>query len=81
MEDLIKLFLHASVQNQISAAQRLMALGQTDAFRLLTDLFEVIDQTAENAYKSDLNNLTSTAFISDIQSMRQEQLSTRLFAS
>ncbi len=81
MEDLIKLFLHASVQNQISAAQRLMALGQSDAFRLLTDLFEVIDQTAENAYKSDLNNLTSTAFISDIQSMRQEQLSTRLFAS
>ena len=58
-----------------------MALGQTDAFGLLIDLFEVIDKTAVDVFKSDLKNLTSTAFISDIQSMRHEQLNTRLFAS
>ena len=81
MKELIKLFLHACIQNQISAAQRLMALGQTDAFGLLIDLFEVIDKTAVDVFKSDLKNLTSTAFISDIQSMRHEQLNTRLFAS
>ena len=81
MKELIELFLHACIQNQISAAQRLMALGQTDAFGLLIDLFEVIDKTAVDVFKSDLKNLTSTAFISDIQSMRHEQLNTRLFAS
>ena len=81
MEELIKLFLHACIQNQISAAQRLIALGQTDAFRLLTGLFEVIDKTASVIYQSNLSDLTSAAFISDIQSMRHEQLKTRLFAS
>ena len=81
MEELIKLFLHACIQNQISAAQRLIALGQTDAFKLLTGLFEVIDKTAAVIYQSDLSDLTSTAFISDIQSMRHEQLNSRLFAS
>ena len=81
MEELIKLFLHACIQNQISAAQRLMALGQTDAFRLLKSLFEVIDKTASVVYQSNLSDLTSVGFISDIQSMRHEQLKTRLCAS
>ena len=81
LNELIKLFLHACIQNQISAAQRLMALGQTDAFRLLTGLFEVIDKTAAVIFTSDLSDLSSIAFISDIQSMRHEQLTSRLFAS
>lgn len=81
MEDVIKLFLHTSVQNQIAAAQRLMSIGQTDAFRLLIDFFGFIDEMADEVYGCDVNNLTSTAFISDIESMRHEQLSTRLFAS
>ena len=81
LDNLIPLFMHAALQNQISAAQRLISLGQSDAFKLLTSLFALIGEIAQEVRTGELDNLTSTSFIAEIEAMRHETLNTRIFAS
>ena len=81
LDNLIPLFMHSALQNQISAAQRLISLGQNDAFKLLTSLFALIGEIAQEVRTGELDNLTSTSFIAEIEAMRHETLNTRIFAS
>ena len=81
LDFLIPLFMHSALQNQISAAQRLISLGQSDAFKLLTSLFALIGEIAQEVRTGELDNLTSTSFIAEIEAMRHETLNTRIFAS
>ena len=81
LDNLIPLFMHSALQNQISAAQRLKSLGQSDAFKLLTSLFALIGEIAQEVRTGELDNLTSTSFIAEIEAMRHETLNTRIFAS
>ena len=81
LDNLIPLFMHSALQNQISAAQRLISLGQSDAFKLLTSLFALIGEIAQEVRTGELDNLTSTSFIAEIEAMRHETLNTRIFAS
>ena len=81
LDNLIPLFIHSALQNQISAAQRLISLGQSDAFKLLTSLFALIGEIAQEVRTGELDNLTSTSFIAEIEAMRHETLNTRIFAS
>ena len=73
--------MHSALQNQITAAQRLISLGQSDAFKLLTSLFALIGEIAQEVRTGELDNLTSTSFIAEIEAMRHETLNTRIFAS
>ena len=77
----LSVFLHAGVSNQVAAAQRLMALGQTEAQGRLAALAPVIADVAERAEPGDLDQLGTGAPMIDIAGMRQEALAVRVFRS
>ena len=44
-------------------------------------LFALIGEIAQEVRTGELDNLTSTSFIAEIEAMRHETLNTRIFAS
>ena len=74
-------FLHALVSNWISAASRLVPLGQTDSQRVIAALEEVVTRTAARALAASLDDLGSATFRADLASLRHETQYTRLFRS
>ncbi|WP_315838650.1 urease accessory protein UreF [Bradyrhizobium prioriisuperbiae] len=74
-------FLHALTANWISAAARLVPLGQTDSQRTLASLEEIVGATGRRAFEATLDDLGSTTFRADLASMRHEAQYTRLFRS
>jgi urease accessory protein len=77
----IHAFLHAVASNWISAAARLVPLGQTDSQRVLAELEPVVAMTARRALAASLDDLGSATFRADLASMRHETQYTRLFRS
>ena len=74
-------FLHALVSNWISAASRLIPLGQTDSQRVLVRLEAAVAATANRALNAALDDLGSATFRADLASLRHETQYTRLFRS
>jgi urease accessory protein len=74
-------FLHALVSNWISAASRLVPLGQTDSQRVLVSLEAAVAATANRALEATLDDLGSATFRADLASLRHETQYTRLFRS
>ncbi len=74
-------FLHALTANWISAAARLVPLGQTESQRILAALEPVVNSTADRALAAGLDDIASTTFRADLASMRHEAQYTRLFRS
>src|SRR5882762_1522409 len=74
-------FLHALASNWISAAARLIPLGQTDSQRVLALLEQVVVSTAKRALDASLDDLGSATFRADLACMRHETQYTRLFRS
>jgi urease accessory protein len=74
-------FLHALVSNWISAASRLIPLGQTDSQRVLAALEQAVAETAKRATAARLDDLGSATFRADLASFRHETQYTRLFRS
>lgn len=74
-------FLHALVSNWISAASRLVPLGQTDSQRVLVRLELAVSATANRALHATLDDLGSATFRADLASLRHETQYTRLFRS
>jgi urease accessory protein len=74
-------FFHALPSNWISAAARLVPLGQTDSQRVLASLEPVVAATAKLALQASLDDLGSATFRADLASMRHETQYTRLFRS
>ena len=72
-------YLQAFVANLISAAVRLVPLGQTQGQRVLHVLMPDIQKVALEALSATEDDLTSAAFLSDIASMCHETLKTRIF--
>jgi urease accessory protein len=81
LEPTILAFLHAVTSNWISAAARLVPLGQTDSQRVLARLEPAVAKTASRALKASLEDLGSATFRADLASMRHETQYTRLFRS
>lgn len=81
IDAVITLYLQAFLGNLVSAAQRLMPLGQTDAqavlARLNADCLAIATETAGKG----LEDISSSAFLSDIAAMRHETLQPRIFQS
>lgn len=73
------MYLHAVISNLISAAMRLMALGQTEAQTILAALSPLCDETAKTIEGTTLDDLQSTAFMVDIAAMQHETLEPRIF--
>jgi urease accessory protein len=75
----LQAFLHAITSNWISAAARLVPLGQTDSQRVLAALEAVVAATADRALAASLDDLGSATMRADLASMRHETQYTRLF--
>ncbi|MDE1146952.1 MAG: urease accessory protein UreF [Azospirillaceae bacterium] len=74
-------YLHGFVGNLVSAALRLVPLGQTDGQRALARLEPLVLAAAERAAVSTLDDLGGAAWVADIASMNHETQYTRLFRS
>lgn len=73
------LYLQAYVSNLVSAAQRLMPLGQTEAQKIIKTLSPICFQVADETRDGNLDNIYSSVFISDIAAMKHETQVSRIF--
>ncbi|SFR34268.1 urease accessory protein UreF [Litoreibacter janthinus] len=73
------MYLQSFTSNLVSAAVRLVPLGQTEGQSVLAELTPLCDALAASTESATLDDLHSTAFLSDIASMRHETLQPRIF--
>lgn len=81
VSDTAALYLHSAASNLVSAAVRLVPLGQTEGQKVLAALTPVCQHVAAEALTADPDALWSNTFASDIAAMRHETLEPRLFQS
>ncbi|MEM6578513.1 MAG: urease accessory UreF family protein [Pseudomonadota bacterium] len=81
IEQIVPLYLHAFVSNLIGAAQRLLPIGQMTGQLVLTALQSDCLAVARETRSAGCEALCSSVFLSDIASMQQEALKTRIFQS
>lgn len=81
LEPALTAWLHAFAANLVSVAVRAIPLGQSDAVAVIAGLERPILRTASRAVASTLDDLGSSAILSDIAAMRHETLPGRLFIS
>jgi urease accessory protein len=74
-------YLQAFAANLITAAVRLVPLGQSAGLRVLAALEPITLQVAEASRAATLDDLGGCAFCSDLAAMRHETQYTRLFRS
>lgn len=80
-EAALEAWLHAAVSNLISAAIRLVPLGQSDGQRILAALEPRIAETAARAAATPLEALTTNNLMAEICAMTHETQQPRLFRS
>ncbi len=81
VEPVIALYLQSFAGNLVSAAQRLMPLGQTAAQGVMSRLAPLCAEVAAGTEGQTLDDMASCAFLSDVASMKHETLEPRLFQS
>ncbi|MCW4115562.1 urease accessory protein UreF [Aurantimonas sp. MSK8Z-1] len=81
LHDALAAFAHAGAANLVGAATRLVPLGQSRAVAVLARLEPVLLDVAARAALSDLDDLGTAAFLSEIAALRHEALSPRIFRS
>lgn len=79
--EILLAYAHGFAASLVSAAVRLVPLGQSEAVAALKRLEPAIADAARRAGASGLADLGSSALLSDIAAMRHETLTTRLFRS
>ena len=81
LDRIAALYLNAFVGNLVSAAQRLVPLGQVEGQVILAALHPLCDEVARQAAAASLDDLGGLALNADIASMRHETQTVRLFRS
>jgi len=77
----LRLYVQAFAANLVSAAVRLVPLGQTAGQKITFALIPLIATVAERAEPGDTDQIGSAALKIDLASMQHEILTTRLFQS
>lgn len=77
----LEAYLVAYVSNLVSAAVRLVPMGQTDGMKAVAKLVPLTKKIAARAADTTIDDIGGAAFRSDIASMRHETQYTRLFRS
>ncbi|MCP4071860.1 MAG: hypothetical protein GY742_09000 [Hyphomicrobiales bacterium] len=77
----IATYLNAFLSNLIWVCVRLVPLGQSDGLAIIAKLEKEIVNQAEKVAGSTLDDLGSSALVSDITSIAHEHMSTRIFRS
>ena len=72
-------YLHAFCSNLISAAIRLIPIGQTEGQRIMLELYTIISDLVQTASESEIDDLNSACFFSDVSAMEHEYLQPRIF--
>ena len=72
-------YLHAFCSNLISAAIRLIPIGQTEGQRIMLELYPKISDLVKTASESEIDDLNSACFFSDVSAMEHEYLQPRIF--
>jgi urease accessory protein len=80
-DDVAVVYLQAFAANLISAAVRLVPLGQTAGLRVLAGLEPVILHTAHGTRFAEPDDIGGCCFRSDVAALRHETQYTRLFRS
>lgn len=75
----LTMYLQAFMSNLAAAGMRLIPLGQTDGQRVIKALMPLCVEIAEAALEGNLDDLSSTAFMGDIASMKHETQYSRIF--
>lgn len=75
----VSLYLQAFVANLVSAAIRLVPLGQTDGQRVLNGLRDTVTDVARDTAGATEEDLHGLGWMSDIAAMRHETMTTRIF--
>ncbi len=74
-----QMYLHAFTANLVSAAVRLVPLGQTEGQAVLAALAPLIERTAKDAIQRGLDDISSNCFAVDIEAMRHETQYSKVF--
>jgi len=74
-------YAHAYAANLVSAAVRLIPLGQTDGQRITAELMPVCLAAVERAAATPVDDVSSSTPMVDVASMKHEVQYTRLFRS
>jgi len=77
----LRAFLSALVSTFVTAAVRLIPLGQTDGQRAFAELEHAVLETSERALTAGIADLGSAALMVEVASMLHETQYTRLFRS
>ena len=72
-------YLHSLWSNLISGAIRLVPIGQTDGQKTLRELSPLFLFSFRAVAKSEIDDLVSTCFLSDVSAMQHEYLQPRVF--
>ena len=72
-------YLHAFCSNLISAAIRLIPIDQTEGQRIMLELYTTISDLVQTASESEIDDLNSACFFSDVSAMEHEYLQPRIF--
>lgn len=81
LEETAALYAHAFLANIVSAAIRLVPLGQTEGQAVLARLQEKCSALGKEAADFRQDDLSNAAFLSDVQAMRHEIETPRIFQS
>ena len=81
LEAAVSACLHSVTANLVSAALRLIPLGQTEGVNVIARLEPVVLSVARRAAQASLDDLGSSSVLSEIMSMKHEVQHTRLFRS
>ena len=74
IEEVIPLYLQSCLSNIISVAQRLLPIGQTEAVKILRDLFPKIEEVSKLVLRSSETDILSSCYLTDSCSIFQETL-------
>ena len=80
-DEAVSALLHQCVLSAVSAAQRLLPLGQLEAGRIAWELKRPIMDTVARAGSVSFSEVCCFAHLSEVASMRHPCLPTRLFIS
>lgn len=81
VEQVLPLYGMSFVQNLVSASIRLGIVGQTAGQKILAALRPIVQNQAQKAVQSTLDDLANAALTSDFASMQHETQYTRIFRS
>ncbi len=81
LEGALHAYLHAFAANMVSAAVRVIPLGQTDGQLMTAALMSTVDAVVARALETPLDDISTNTLMADISSMKHETQYTRLFRS